>query len=224
MAKGRTRKELFSVVEIGETMIVRERRQLCGRLRMVDRPLSLHAGGFYQADDKDQATYEANRWDLARKARRLLSPAELARGKRKYDLAQDKTWSGIEEKDVVFSIVKSDDSIVVREKRWVDGVLCDIERRLSLFEGGIWRASAEDKALNEDRRREVVRKARGLPTPAEIASIRTTTGLSQRALSGRLAGSLSAFQKYEAGNAVPCKPMAALLKLLGKHPELIAEV
>jgi DNA-binding transcriptional regulator YiaG len=222
MAKGRIRKEVFSVVEMTDRMIVRERRFLCGRLRMVDRPLSLHAGGVYRADDKDKAKYDANRWDVARRARRLLGPKD--RGKRKYDLRQDKTWSGSEEKRVVFSIVKADGRLVVREKRWSGGMLCDTERQLSLFDGIVWRPSPEDKRFNEARRRELVREGRGLLAPAEIKRIRKKLGVSQRRLSEILTGSASLLQRYEAGTAVPSVGTSQLLRLLDKYPELLAEL
>jgi DNA-binding transcriptional regulator YiaG len=221
MAKGKARRELFSVVEVKETMTVRERRPICGRLRMIDRPLSLHAGGVYRADDKDKAKYEANRRDLARKARRLMSLVE--RTKRKNHPAQDRTWLGGAEKAVAFEIVKLDGRIKVREKRWSHGLLCDTERQLSVLEGAVWRASADDKIFNEAGRREVAREGRNLLPPAEIARIRKKLGLSQRRLSEILTGSTSAFQKYEAGSAVPCRAVSMVLEMLDKHPEWLAK-
>jgi HTH-type transcriptional regulator/antitoxin MqsA len=54
--------------------------------------------------------------------------------------------------------------------------------------------------------------------------VRTSIGLSQEDASMLLTGSRNSFYKYEHGDAEPSRPTLMLMRLLGKRPDLIAEL
>lgn len=67
-------------------------------------------------------------------------------------------------------------------------------------------------------------EAAGVLAPGEVARIRGKLNLSQRAAGELLGGGARAFQRYEAGEVAVSRPMDTLLRLLERHPDLIAEV
>jgi HTH-type transcriptional regulator/antitoxin MqsA len=64
----------------------------------------------------------------------------------------------------------------------------------------------------------------GLPSPATIRRIRHKLKLSQRAAGTVFRVGARAFDKYERSLVEPSGPTIQLLRLLDKHPELIAEL
>lgn len=58
----------------------------------------------------------------------------------------------------------------------------------------------------------------------EVFAIRTKLGLSQREAGRIFGGGYRAFQKYEAGEVTTSEPMAKLLRLVDRHPELLDEL
>lgn len=102
------------------------------------------------------------------------------------------------------------------------------------FEQTAWfcRADANhDHVLDEadSRATEAVRLAHrvvaegGLP-PSEIRRIRERLGLSQRQAGKIIGGGPIAFHKYEKGETVTSHALGVLLRLLDRHPELVAEL
>jgi len=69
----------------------------------------------------------------------------------------------------------------------------------------------------------VVLRCRELRTAA-IRGTRKKLGLTQRRAAELFGGGVSAFSEYERGKTQPHKSTVVLLKLLDKHPELLAEV
>lgn len=67
-------------------------------------------------------------------------------------------------------------------------------------------------------------RAHGLPGPDEVRRIRRRLRLSQERAGLLLGGGPNAFHKYEKGEIVVSRPMAQLLRLLDRHPELAAEL
>lgn len=61
-------------------------------------------------------------------------------------------------------------------------------------------------------------------TGDEIRRIRTKLGLSQLAASQLTGGGHNAFSRYERGEVMPMPSVLNLLKLLDRHPELLAEL
>ncbi|MBG7621663.1 type II toxin-antitoxin system MqsA family antitoxin [Herbaspirillum sp. AP02] len=64
----------------------------------------------------------------------------------------------------------------------------------------------------------------GLIDPAEITAARELLQLGQREASLLFGGGINAFNRYEAGKIKPPRALVLLLRLLHKHPELLAEV
>lgn len=67
-------------------------------------------------------------------------------------------------------------------------------------------------------------RAHGLPEPEEVRRVRRRLRLSQQRAGLLLGGGPNAFHKYEKGEVVVSRPMAQLLRLLDRHPELAAEL
>ena len=61
-------------------------------------------------------------------------------------------------------------------------------------------------------------------TPAEVRRIRKRLGLTQRQADEVFGRSLHSFSQYERGTAQQSKLTDKLLRLLDKHPELVAEL
>ena len=68
------------------------------------------------------------------------------------------------------------------------------------------------------------RAADGLLTGAEIRKLRERLGLTQKAASELFGGGANAFSKYERGDVVQSVPMDRLLRIVGHHPDLLAEL
>lgn len=64
----------------------------------------------------------------------------------------------------------------------------------------------------------------GLLIPDEIKSIREQLSLTQQEASKFFGGGVNAFSRYERGETPIPKPLSELLKLLNKHPHLLAEL
>lgn len=60
--------------------------------------------------------------------------------------------------------------------------------------------------------------------PAEIVAIRMLLNLDQQEAGEVLGGGINAFKHYEVGKARPPLALVKLLRLLGRHPELLPEV
>ena len=63
-----------------------------------------------------------------------------------------------------------------------------------------------------------------LVDPAFIASVRKKLGLDQRDAAKLFGGGVNAFSRYETGKAQPPLALVKLLKVLDRHPKLLAEV
>ncbi len=61
-------------------------------------------------------------------------------------------------------------------------------------------------------------------TASELREIRLKLGLRQSDAGKLFGGGATAFSEYERGKTQPHKSTVLLLKLLGKHPELLAEL
>ncbi|MGH8789563.1 MAG: type II toxin-antitoxin system MqsA family antitoxin [Telluria sp.] len=60
--------------------------------------------------------------------------------------------------------------------------------------------------------------------PAFIAQVRKKLSLDQREAAEIFGGGVNAFSRYENGRMLPPMALVKLLKLLDRHPELLAEV
>ena len=60
--------------------------------------------------------------------------------------------------------------------------------------------------------------------PAFVASVRKKLALDQREAAEIFGGGVNAFSRYETGKTRPPVALVKLLKLLDRHPELLAEV
>lgn len=60
--------------------------------------------------------------------------------------------------------------------------------------------------------------------PRYITSVREKLGLTQRDSSAIFGGGFNAFSRYETGRTRPPLALVILLKLLERHPELLAEI
>ncbi|SDH79674.1 HTH-type transcriptional regulator / antitoxin MqsA [Paraburkholderia phenazinium] len=60
--------------------------------------------------------------------------------------------------------------------------------------------------------------------PAFIASVRKKLALDQREAAEIFGGGINAFSRYENGKTKPPLALVKLLKVLDRHPELLAEV
>ena len=63
-----------------------------------------------------------------------------------------------------------------------------------------------------------------LVDPAFIASVRKKLGLDQRDAAKLFGGGVNAFSRYENGKSKPPLALVKLLKVLDRHPDLLAEV
>ena len=103
-------------------------------------------------------------------------------------------------------------TIIIDQPGWYgddgdDGILCVAD----MIPG--------DRALNT-----IKARVDGLPEPADILRIRKKLKLTQKRASAIIGGGANAFQKYEAGDVVASRAMSHLLRLLDRHPELLAEI
>jgi HTH-type transcriptional regulator / antitoxin MqsA len=89
----------------------------------------------------------------------------------------------------------------------------------SLEEAKQWDAAAKEAKAKID-----AEFRHPLMTPPEIVRIRHKLGLSQREAGALFGGGYRAFQKYEAGEVTTSEPMANLLRLVDRHPELLNEL
>ncbi|MFD1260276.1 type II TA system antitoxin MqsA family protein [Entomomonas asaccharolytica] len=60
--------------------------------------------------------------------------------------------------------------------------------------------------------------------PEFIINVRKKLGLTQQEAADIFGGGVNAFSRYETGRAVPPVSVLKLLKILDKHPELLAEL
>ena len=60
--------------------------------------------------------------------------------------------------------------------------------------------------------------------PSEIARVRKKLALDQRQAAELLGGGVNAFSRYETGKTTPPLALLQLLKVLDRHPELLAEI
>jgi HTH-type transcriptional regulator/antitoxin MqsA len=77
---------------------------------------------------------------------------------------------------------------------------------------------------NHARIADAKRKADGLLTGSEIKALRERLGLTQKAAADLFGGGANAFSKYERGDVAQSVPMDRLLRMVGRHPELLAEL
>ncbi|MDO9429097.1 MAG: type II toxin-antitoxin system MqsA family antitoxin [Methylobacterium sp.] len=63
-----------------------------------------------------------------------------------------------------------------------------------------------------------------LATPAEVARLRKTLGLSQAKAGEIFGGGLRAFQKYESGETSTSRVMTNLLRVVSRHPEEVEQM
>jgi len=82
----------------------------------------------------------------------------------------------------------------------------------------------EDMAVADQALRLLKERADGIPSPSTIRRIRTSLGLSQREAGALLRVGPAAFDKYERSLVEPSGPTSQLLKLLDRHPELLADL
>lgn len=68
------------------------------------------------------------------------------------------------------------------------------------------------------------RHADGLLTGGEIRDIRTALGLSQQEAALLFGGGANAFSKYERGDVSQSIAMDRLLRMVGRHPQLLQEL
>ena len=64
-------------------------------------------------------------------------------------------------------------------------------------------------------------KEKKLPGPSGPAKIRHGLGLTQEAFSGLLGVSVQTLRNWEQGSRKPCGPALALLRIVGKYPEVL---
>ncbi len=67
-------------------------------------------------------------------------------------------------------------------------------------------------------------KVDGLLTPDEAKTIREKLKLTQQKACDIFGGGINAFSRYERGETPIPKPLSQLLRLLGKHPNLLIEL
>jgi HTH-type transcriptional regulator/antitoxin MqsA len=81
-----------------------------------------------------------------------------------------------------------------------------------------------DMAAADEALRTLKERVDGVPSPATIRRIRQKLRLTQRAAGAVFRVGARAFDKYERNLVEPSGPTIQLLRLLDKHPELIAEL
>lgn len=77
---------------------------------------------------------------------------------------------------------------------------------------------------NHARIADAKRKADGLLTGSEIKGLRERLRLTQKDAADLFGGGANAFSKYERGDVAQSASMDRLLRLVGRHPELLAEL
>jgi HTH-type transcriptional regulator/antitoxin MqsA len=77
---------------------------------------------------------------------------------------------------------------------------------------------------NHARIADAKRKADGLLTGSEIKAFRQRLGLTQKAAADLFGGGANAFSKYERGDVAQSVSMDRLLRIVERHPELLAEL
>ena len=82
----------------------------------------------------------------------------------------------------------------------------------------------DDMAVADEALRSLKEKIDGIPSPKTIRRLRKKLGLSQREAGTLLKVGESAFDKYERGMIEPSGPTSQLLRLLDRHPELVADL
>lgn len=82
----------------------------------------------------------------------------------------------------------------------------------------------DDMAVADEALRFLKERADGIPSPATIRRIRTKLSLSQREAGALFKVGPAAFDKYERSLVEPSGPTSQLLKLLDRHPELVADL
>ncbi len=82
----------------------------------------------------------------------------------------------------------------------------------------------DDMAAADQALRDLKERIDGLPSPATIRRIRTKLKLSQRAAGAVFKVGPNAFDKYERGLVEPSGPTIQLMRLLDRHPELVADL
>ena len=82
----------------------------------------------------------------------------------------------------------------------------------------------DDMAAVDAALRDLKEAADGLPSPATIRRIRGKLKLSQKRAGLVFRVSASAFDKYERGLIEPSGPTVQLMRLLEKHPALLADL
>ncbi|MCL2714550.1 MAG: type II toxin-antitoxin system MqsA family antitoxin [Alphaproteobacteria bacterium] len=82
----------------------------------------------------------------------------------------------------------------------------------------------DDMAVTDAALRILKEQIDRIPSPATIRRVREKLKLSQREAGGLLKVGENAFDKYERGLIEPSGPTSQLLRLLGRHPELIDEL
>ncbi|TGD97165.1 type II toxin-antitoxin system MqsA family antitoxin [Methylobacterium nonmethylotrophicum] len=79
--------------------------------------------------------------------------------------------------------------------------------------------SREDLKVSDRALMALKAEVEGLATPAEVARVRKTLGLSQMTASEILGGGPRSFRKYESGEVMPSRVMTNLLRAMEHHPE-----
>ncbi len=82
----------------------------------------------------------------------------------------------------------------------------------------------DDMAVADQALRLLKERADGVPSPTTIRRIRTKLSLSQREAGVLFKVGPAAFDKYERSLVEPSGPTSQLLRILDRHPELLAEL
>ena len=85
-------------------------------------------------------------------------------------------------------------------------------------------ARVADEAMRDLRNKVDAELGVGAMTAPEVRRIRQRVGLSLREASRLLGGGKHGFERYESGTAEVTTAMATLLRLLDRHPDLLAEI
>jgi HTH-type transcriptional regulator/antitoxin MqsA len=82
----------------------------------------------------------------------------------------------------------------------------------------------DDMRVVDEALRALKRQVDGVPTPAEIRTLRKKLKLSQAAAGELFKVGANAFDKYERGLVAPSGPTVQLMTILERHPELVGEL
>ena len=99
----------------------------------------------------------------------------------------------------------------------IEGDYCDACGEAVFDAATSERLSAEMLAFNRKVNASIV-------DPAEIATIRKNLGLDQKQAAEIFGGGVNAFSRYETGKTHPPVALVKLLRVIGKHPELLSEI